>query len=169
MGFSVYDASVPLFSAMLANLSSVLGKGEENAISRKIEPSVFLNARLAPDMLNLTKQVQIATDHARNSVSRLAGRALVSQPDVETDFAGLKTRIAAVQDHLAGFSRADLDAAAERQITLKIGGQDLNVPGADYLLRFATPNFYFHMTTAYAILRHNGVPLGKADFLQVRR
>ena len=164
MTISMYSASVPVFSAMLKNLSHVLAKGEANAAQRKIEPAVFLNDRLAPDMFTLTAQVQIATDHAKGACARLSGRELLKLEDKETSFTELQARIEKVQEFLKGFSAADIDGSEEKEITLKIGGGEMKMPGVQYLLHFATPNFYFHVTTAYAILRHNGVPLGKADF-----
>ncbi len=164
MSISMHSASVPVFSAMLKNLAHVLAKGEANASERKIEPVVFLNARLAPDMLTLTRQVQIATDHAKGAPARLSGRDPLKLEDNEASFAELQARLQKVQDYLASFSAADIDGSEERPIVLKIGGQDMTLAGMQYLLHFAMPNFYFHVTTAYDILRHNGVPVGKADF-----
>ncbi|WP_311028262.1 DUF1993 domain-containing protein [Mesorhizobium koreense] len=164
MTISMYSASVPVFSSMLKNLSHVLAKGEANAAQRKIEPAVFLNDRLAPDMLTLTAQVQIATDHAKGACARLSGRDPLKLEDKETSFTELQARIGKVQDYLKTFSPADIDGSEEKEIALKLGGGEMKFPGMQYLLHFATPNFYFHVTTAYAILRHNGVPLGKTDF-----
>ena len=165
MGFSVYDASVPVFSAMLANLASVLEKGEENAISRKIEPSVFLNARLAPDMLNLTKQVQIATDHAKGCVARLAGIEVPKFEDNEQSFEELRARIAKIIAFVESVPAAHIDGSEERDISLKAGGKEMSFKGLPYLLGYALPNFYFHLVTAYNILRHNGVEIGKRDYI----
>lgn len=164
MPISMYAASVPVFSHMLKNLAHVLTKGEANAAQRKIEPAVFLNDRLAPDMLPLKAQVQIATDHAKGACARLSGRDPLKLEDKETSFTELLARIEKVQDYLKGFSAADIDGSEEKEIVLKLGGGEMKFPGMQYLLHFATPNFYFHMTTAYAILRHNGVPIGKSDF-----
>ena len=166
MPISMYDASVAVFQARLKALGGVLAAGEQNATERKIDPSVFLNARLAPDMFTLTRQVQIATDHAKGAPSRLAGREVLKFEDSEASFAALQARIAKTLDHLATFSAADLEGSEERAINLKVGGRDMAMPGLQYLFSYATPNFYFHVTTAYDILRHNGVPLGKVLFIR---
>jgi hypothetical protein len=162
---SMYEAAVPVFSARLKALSNVLKIAEQNATDRKIDPQVFLTSRLAPDMLTLTKQVQIATDHAKGAPSRLAGREVPKYEDNEASFADLQARIAKTVDHLATFSAADLDASDDKVIELKLGQREISMDGMQYLLNVAMPNFYFHVTTAYAILRHNGVPLGKSTFL----
>ncbi|MCB1428695.1 MAG: DUF1993 domain-containing protein [Nitratireductor sp.] len=162
---SIYSISVPVFSAMLKNLSAILEIGEKNAAERNIDPGVFLTARLAPDMFTLTRQVQIATDHAKNAPFRLAGREAPRFEDNETSFADLQVRIAKVRELLAGFRPEDFDGAENRQIHLKLPRRELEFTAMDYLQRFAMPNFYFHVTTAYAILRHNGVPVGKGTFL----
>ncbi len=162
---TMYDVSVPVFSERLKALALVLQKGEENAAERKIAPEVFLAGRLAPDMLPLTKQVQIATDHAKGAASRLAGREVPRYDDTEASFAELQARIAKTRDYLGTFASADFKGSDERTVVLKLGGNDLEFNGRKYLLDVAMPNFYFHVTTAYAILRHNGVPLGKGNFL----
>jgi hypothetical protein len=149
---------------MLKNLSHVLAKGEANAAQRKIDPAVFLNGRLAPDMLPLKAQVQIATDHAKGAPARLSGRDPLTLEDNETSFTELQARIEKVQEYLKTFSPADIDGSEEREITLKLRSGETTFPAIRYLLHFAMPNFYFHVTTAYAILRHNGVPIGKLDF-----
>ncbi|MEP9389393.1 DUF1993 domain-containing protein [Mesorhizobium sp. KR9-304] len=161
----MYDVSVPVFSERLRALTIVLTKAEANAAERKIDPNVFLTARLAPDMLNLTKQVQIATDHAKGAPSRLAGRAVPRYEDNEASFAELQARVAKTRDYLATFKPEEFEGSDERTVTLKIGGNDVELKGLKYLLDVAMPNFYFHVTTAYGILRHNGVPLGKGNFL----
>lgn len=165
MTLSMYEASVPVFSARLKALSNVLSAAEQNAADRKIDPQVFLTARLAPDMFALVRQVQIATDHAKGAPSRLAGREVPKYEDNEVSFADIQARIAKTVDHLATFSAADLDGSDERTIELRLAGREVSMPGLQYLLHAAMPNFYFHVTTAYDILRHNGVPLGKATFL----
>lgn len=162
---SMYDVSVPVFSERLRALANVLAKAEANAAERKIDPAVFLTARLAPDMLTMTKQVQIATDHAKGAASRLAGREVPKYEDNEATFADLQARVAKTRDYLATFKREEFEGSDERTVTLKIGGNDVQLKGAKYLLDVAMPNFYFHVTTAYGILRHNGVPLGKGNFL----
>ncbi len=161
----MYQASVPVFAERLRALSLVLAKGEANAAERKIDPQVFLTARLAPDMLPLTRQVQIASDHAKRCVARLAASEAPSYDDTETSFSELQARIARTTDFLKGFAPADINGSEERRIALKVGPRDLEFAGMQYLLHFAMPNFYFHVTTAYDILRHNGVPLGKPNFL----
>lgn len=161
----MYDISVAVFSARLKALASVLSLAEQNAADRKIDPQVFLTARLAPDMFALTRQVQIATDHAKGAPSRPAGREVPKYEDNESSFEELHARIAKTLDHLATFSAADLEGSEERTIELRLAGREVSMSGLQYLLNAAMPNFYFHMTTAYDILRHNGVPLGKATFL----
>jgi hypothetical protein len=115
-------------------------------------------------MLMLTAQVQIATDHAKGACARLSGREPLKLEDKETSFTELQARIEKVQEYLKSFSAPDIDGSEEKEIMLKLGGGEMRFSGMQYLLHFATPNFYFHVTTAYAILRHNGVPLGKADY-----
>ena len=162
---SMYEASVPVFAARLKALVAVLNEGERNAQTRKIDPQVFLAARLAPDMFALTRQVQIATDHAKGAPSRLAGRTAPRYEDDEASFADLQARIAKTIDYLETFSAGDIDGSEDRAIELKLGGREIAMAGMQYLLHFAMPNFYFHVTTAYDILRHNGVPLGKPLFI----
>jgi uncharacterized protein len=164
MTISMYAASVPVLSATLNNLSHVLSKGEADAVARKIDPTVFVNSRLAPDMLPLKRQVTIATDHAKGAALRLAGKGIPSWPDTEETFADLQARLAKARDYLATFTEAQIDGSEGRDVVLKIGGHEMPFTGQDYLLGFVLPNFFFHVTAAYAILRHNGVPLGKADF-----
>jgi hypothetical protein len=161
----MHEASVALFRARLKSLAHVLAKGEANAAERKIDPLVFVQARLAPDMLPLVGQVRIATDHAKGASLRLAGRAPVPFEDNEVTFADLQARIARTIGLLDSFSPAEFEGSEARDITLRLGGREFAFEGRDYLLNFALPNFYFHITTAYAILRHNGVPLGKPDFM----
>ena len=165
MTISMYQASVPVFLQGLKALSGILTKAEANAAERKIDPQTFLSARLAPDMLTLTRQVQIATDHAKGAPSRLSGQVAPKFEDNEASFEALQARIARTVAHLKSFAAADLDGSQDRTIELKSGGRELSFTGQQYLQHFALPNFYFHCTTAYAILRHNGVPLGKLDFM----
>lgn len=162
---SMYDVSVPVFSERLRALALVLAKAEANATDRKIDLQVFLDARLAPDMLKLTQQVQIATDFAKGASSRLAGREVPRYEDNEASFSELQARITKTRDYLAMFKPAEFEGSEERTITLKVGGNDVELKGQKYLLDVALPNFYFHITTAYDILRHNGVPLSKGNFL----
>jgi hypothetical protein len=165
---SMYEASVPVFSARLKALSNILAAAEKNAAERKIDPQVFVTARLAPDMYALARQVQIATDHAKGAPSRLAGRDVPKYEDNEATFTELQARIEKTLSYLATFKAADIDGSDDKTIQLKLGGHDMSLSGMRYLLDVAMPNFYFHVTTAYDILRHNGVPLGKAMFLGAR-
>jgi hypothetical protein len=150
---------------MLGALDKVLTKAEADAEARKIDPSVFTNGRLAPDMLPLTRQIQIMTDQAKGGASRLAGQEPPKWSDEEKTFADLHARVAKTIAHLKTFKPADFDNAETRSIELKFPNATLQFSGKDYFLSFVVPNFYFHYTTAYAILRHNGVPIGKQDFL----
>ena len=165
MAISIYDQFVPPFTKMLTNLDNVLKKAEADCEARKIDPSVFINGRLAPDMLPLVRQVQIATDHAKGAAARLAGKEAPKWPDDEKTLADLHARVAKALAYLKTFKPADFDDAETRAIELKFPGATFNFTGKDYLLNFAVPNFYFHYVTAYAILRHNGVPIGKTDFI----
>jgi uncharacterized protein len=161
----MYDRSIPVFLHGLTALSGVLNKAEAHCAAQKIDPAAFLGFRLYPDMLAFTRQVQLSCDFAARGAARLAGVEPKSFPDTETDFAGLQARIAAAKDYVGSFSAGDLQGAEAREITLKTGGKERIFSGAAYLSYFALPNFYFHMTTAYDILRHNGVVLSKSDFM----
>jgi hypothetical protein len=165
MSISMYQASVPAFLQMLNSLSAILDKAEGHAAERKIEPSVLLGWRLAPDMFALARQVQIATDLANGCCARLARVEVPKYPDDETSFKGLRSRIARTIDFVQRFEASDIDGSEQRDITLTAGSRELRFKGQQYLVSFALPNFYFHVTTAYAILRHCGVPIGKRDFL----
>ena len=168
MAITIYDQLVPVFSQMLAALDKVLSKAEADAAARKIDPLVFTNGRLAPDMLPLTRQIQIMTDQAKGGASRLAGQEPPKWADEEKTFADLHERIAKTIAHLKSFKPESFDGADTRAIELKFPNATFNFTGKDYLLGFVVPNFYFHYTTAYAILRHNGVQIGKQDFLGSR-
>lgn len=165
MSISMYQASIPVFARALANLAAVLDKGAAHAEAKKIDPAVLLNTRLYPDMFPLVRQVQIATDAAKGCASRLAGLDPPRYEDNETTFSQLRARIEKTIAHLNSFKPADIDGSEQRTITLRIRDQTVTFPGMQYLLHFAQPNFYFHYTTAYDILRHGGVDLGKRDFL----
>ncbi|QRK11394.1 DUF1993 domain-containing protein [Archangium violaceum] len=165
MSLSMYQASVPVFIRMLGNLSAILGKAATYAETKKFDPSVLVNARLAPDMLPLSAQVQIACDSAKGCAARLAGIDIPSHPDTETSLTELQARITKTIDFLKSVSAAQIDGSEERTVTLKMRAQEMQVQGQPYLLNIVLPNFYFHITTAYAILRHNGLDIGKADFL----
>ncbi|MDL1860568.1 DUF1993 domain-containing protein [Betaproteobacteria bacterium PRO7] len=165
MQISMYAASVPVFAKMLGNLSAILDKAAAYAEQKKIDPAVLLNARLYPDMFALTKQVQIASDFAKGAVARLAGQEPPKYDDNETTIAELKARIARTIDYIQGFKPEHLDGSETRDVELKIRSETVKYPGLTYLLQVALPNFYFHVATAYGILRHNGVELGKRDFV----
>jgi hypothetical protein len=150
---------------MLKNLSGILDKAEAFAAEREIEPEVLLNWRLASDMFPLTRQVQIAADFAKGTTARLAGAEVPKYPDEEKTFAELKARIAKTIKFVEGFKPKDIDGSETRDITLTVGGQDMHFKGEPYLVHFALPNFYFHATTAYDILRRCGVEIGKRDFI----
>lgn len=162
---SMHAISAPTFIRMLRNLSAILEKAEAHAKAKGFDPSVLLNARLAPDMFPLTRQVQIATDHAKGAMARLAGHPPEPIEDTESTIAHLQARIAKVIAIVESYDAAKLEGSEKRQVTIKIPNQELKFDGLTYLTGFAMPNFYFHATAAYAILRHNGVPLGKRDFL----
>lgn len=165
MSLSMYGASVPVYTRQLNSLLNILDKAEAYAAERKFDVAVLLASRLAPDMMPLTKQVQIATDHVKGSISRLAGKPVPSWADDEVTLDDLRGRIRKALTLLAEVTPAEIDGSEERPITLKLGGHEVVQPGQTYLLGLAMPNFYFHITTAYAILRHNGVPVGKRDFI----
>ncbi|SDI14764.1 DUF1993 domain-containing protein [Pseudomonas panipatensis] len=165
MSLSIYSISVPVFIRMLGNLSAILDKAAAHAQAKSIDPTVLLNARLAPDMFPLTRQVQIATDAAKGCGARLAGVEVPSFADTESSFAELQTRIGKTVDFLKSLKPEQFTGAEERTVNMKLPNRELSFKGIDFLLHFANPNFYFHITTTYAILRHNGVELGKMDFL----
>jgi len=162
---SMHAMSVEVFTRALGNLSAFLEKGQASATQRKFEPAVLLGSRLAPDMLPLTRQVQIASDISKNSVARLAGQEPPRFPDTEASFEELHARIARTLDYLKSVPASALEGAETRDIKFPSGERTLEVKGLDYLQHWAIPNVFFHVTTAYAILRHNGVQLGKRDFL----
>jgi uncharacterized protein len=165
MPLSMYQASVPVFLQGLKNLAAILDKAAVQAVERKIDPGVLLNDRLAPDMFPLVRQVQIASDHAKGAPARLAGIDVPKFEDVEKSFDDLQQRLARVTEFVKSISPDQIDGSEDREITLPIGGQSMAFKGQTYLLHFALPNFYFHLTTAYAILRHNRVVIGKRDFI----
>jgi uncharacterized protein len=165
MSLSMYDASAPVFIHMLKNLATILNKAEAFAEARKIEPSVLINDRLAPDMHPLSRQIQIATDAAKGCVARLAGLEIPSYPDTETTLAELQERIAKTIAFIAGVDAAAMEGSEDRTYTIKLRSGELTLNGRELLLNMANPNFYFHITTAYLILRHNGVEIGKPDYL----
>ena len=165
MPVSMYQISIPIFIRGFRALGGVLEKGRADAEARKFAPEVLVDARLAPDMHKLSRQVQIASDMVKNGAARLAGMEPPSYPDTESNFEELQARVAKTIAFLEGITEAQLEGSETRQITLKFPGQEMTFSGADYLTGFVLPNLYFHMTTAYNILRHNGVQLGKRDFM----
>ena len=165
MAISMYQVSVPVFLKALGNLAAILDKGAAFAAAKKVDPSVLLGYRLAPDMLNLTRQVQIATDHAKRASARLAGVEPPVYEDTEASFADLKARIDKTVAFINTLKPGQIDGSEAREITLKIGGSSKTLAGQPYLLHNALPNFFFHLSMAYAILRHCGVEIGKGDFL----
>ena len=165
MPVSMYQISIPIFIRGFRALGGVLEKGRADAEARKFAPEVLVDARLAPDMHKLSRQVQIASDLVKNGGARLAGMEPPSYPDTESNFEELQARVAKTIAFLEGITEAQLDGSETRQITLKVRGQEVILSGADYVTGFVLPNLYFHMTTAYNILRHNGVQIGKRDFM----
>jgi hypothetical protein len=162
----MYTASVPVFRQVLGSLAAILEKAESHADLKKIEPDALLQARLFPDMFPLLRQVQVATDFAKGTVARLGGVEVPRYEDSETDFAGLQARIAKVLAFIDSVPREDIEAGDVRQITIGSGDKQRQFDGGQtYLLHYSLPHFYFHATTAYAILRHNGVEIGKKDFI----
>ena len=167
MSLSMHQASVTAFTKSLLNLKAMLQKAKAHALEHKVEESVFVNARLYPDMLPLSAQIQIASDSAKGAACRLAGVPIVAFEDNEKTLDDLTARIQRTVDYMAGLDVGAFENAATREITRPVRGQPHTFTGTNYFLQFAVPNVYFHAATAYGILRHNGVPLGKADFLGV--
>jgi hypothetical protein len=165
MPITMYASSVPVFERRLKALDAILDKAAAYAEARKIDPAVLVGARLYPDMFALARQVQIATDHAKGAGARLAGLPVPSYEDSEKTFAELKARIAKTLVFLATLEPEQINGSEARDIKVRAGPREYEFKGEDYLLNFALPNFYFHMSMAYAILRHNGVELGKQDYL----
>jgi uncharacterized protein len=165
MPMSMYRAAVPSFLQILPCLSGILDKAQSYAAQKKIEPAVLLTARLYPDMFPFTRQIQIATDFAKGAVARLAGGEPPKYDDTESSFDELKARVARTIAFVKEFKPSQIDGSEDRDITITVGSAPRQFKGENYLMNFALPNFFFHATTAYAILRHNGVELGKRDFL----
>lgn len=165
MKISMYAMSVELLVPMLQNLSGLLDKGRAHAEAKKFDLSVLVDARLAPDMLPFVKQIQIACDMAKNGVARLAGQEAPRFEDNEKTFDELKARIARTIDYIRGFDAGALEGSETRDIQISVPNRTFEFKGLSFLQRWLLPNFYFHVVTAYDILRHNGVDIGKADFL----
>ena len=165
MTLSMYQASAPRFVHALQNLSAILDKAQAHVEVKKLEVMTLTGFRLYPDMLPMTRQVQIACDAAKGAMARLAGVEIPKHEDTEKTIDELKLRIAKTIEFVRSFKPAQIDGTEDREIVLKIQGNDVKFAGMQYLLGFALPNLYFHITTAYNILRHNGVEIGKSDYI----
>ena len=165
MTISMYQASAPRFVNALQNLSAILDKAQAHVDAKKLEVTALTTCRLYPDMFPMTRQVQIACDAAKGAMARLAGVEIPKHDDSERTFAELKARIAKTIEFVRSFKPAQIDGTEEKELVLKIRGDDVKFTGMQYLLGFALPNLYFHVATAYNILRHNGVEIGKADYI----
>ena len=165
---SFYDATVPAFLQILGSLNGLLTKAEAHCEAKKIQPEVLLNARLYPDMLPLSKQIQLASDFAAKGCARLTHSEVPTVPDTEKTFAELKMRLAKTIDYVKTFKPAQFEGADTKDVTFPVGPNNtMTVKGQQFLNAFAFPNFYFHAATTHGILRHNGVEIGKRDFLGV--
>ncbi len=165
MTFSIYQASVPVYIRRLEALSAILDKAAAYASQRKIDPAVLIQARLYPDMLPLARQVQIACSHALRAAARLSGAEPTSVEDKANSFDDLKALIAKTLEFLKGVDAKKMEGMQDREITYPVGDRKMTLKGGDYLLHFSMPNFYFHVTTAYDILRNSGLEIGKDDFM----
>lgn len=165
MTLSMYQASVPTFVLGLTNLATLLTKAEAHATAKKIDPLVLTSSRLYPDMFPLSRQVQIACDVVKGGAARLAGVEVPSFPDTETTFPELQERIRKTIAFIQSLPAGQIDGSEGKTIPLKVGPNELTFAGKDYLFKFVLPNLHFHTSIAYAILRHNGVEIGKMDFL----
>lgn len=165
MTISIHEQSIGAMSRALSSLAAIVDKAEAHAEERGIDHDALLHARLFPDMLDFIRQIQIASDTAKGAAARLSGVEMPSWEDDEASFADVRARIQKTLDYLAGFQPEMLDGADSRPIELKLGPRTVHFDGKSYLLGFVLPNFYFHVTTAYNILRHNGVEIGKRDYL----
>lgn len=166
MAITMYQASVPAFKVHLSALDGLIDKAVAYADARKIDHAALLSARLYPDMFTFTRQVQVACDFAKGAVARLANIEVPNHADTETTFAELKGRIAKVLAFIETVKPEQMEGAEGRTISLKVGPNEMTFAGADYLLGFVLPNFYFHSATAYGLLRHNGLEIGKRDFMR---
>lgn len=165
MSISMHSASVPVFVRMLGNLLAWLDKAESHATARKFEPGVLLSSRLAPDMLPFVRQIQIACDAAKFGVARLAGVEAPKFEDDESSLAELRERIRKTIDYVQSVPAAQIEGTEDKDVTVPRRDGPMVIKGEPYLKHFVLPNFFFHVTTAYALLRHNGVDLGKSDYL----
>jgi hypothetical protein len=164
---SFYDATVPAFLQILNSLSGLLTKAEAHCAAKNIQPEVLLSARLYPDMLPLSKQIQLASDFAAKGCARVTHSEVPSVPDTEKSFAELKQRLANTIDTVKGYTPAQFEGADAKDVTFPAGPSTMTLKGQQFISHFAFPNFYFHAATAHGILRHNGVEIGKRDFLGV--
>jgi uncharacterized protein len=165
MPVAMYQISVPVFDRRLKAHAAIIDRAAAHAEAKKIEPAAFMNDRLYPDMFPYWLQVQSACDHAKNSVARLTGVEMPIFDETVKTFEGVKARISQTLTFVNGKSAGDFEGAEDRVITLTQNGRERQMTGLDYFLNSALPNFYFHLTTAYGILRHNGVEIGKRDFM----
>ncbi len=164
MPFSLFDASAGAFLRMLTNLDAILAKAEADAATRGFSPDNFVGMRLAPDMNPFAFQIQSATDRSKLYLARVTGQAAPAWADDETTFADLRARLAKGIAYVGSYAPEQLDGLEDRPVALKLRGKEVEMSALDYLLKNAYPNFYFHVTTAYDLLRHAGVPIGKRDF-----
>ena len=163
---TLYATSVPLFKQMLGGLKDVLAKAEAHAVAKKMDPNALLQARLFPDMFPLLKQVQVATDFAKGVAHRLAGVEVPTMDDTELSFADLQARIDKVLSLISGLNAAQFEGAATREIVTQAGTpKEKRFTGQSYLVNYGLPHFFFHTTSAYNTLRHNGVEVGKRDYI----
>jgi uncharacterized protein len=165
MSLSMYEVTVPVLARFLNNLDKCLDKAQAHADQKKFDTAVLVHSRLAPDMLTLARQVQIASDNAKGCVARLTGNEAPKYEDNEASFAELKARIAKTVAYVTSFKPEQFEGSETRDVVLKFPSATFEFKGKDYALHFVLPNVLFHITTAYNILRHNGVDIGKADFL----
>lgn len=165
MSLTMYGATVPAFLQTLTVMTNLLDKAAAHCAAKKIDPAVLLGMRLFPDMLPLSRQVQLVSDFAKNTCGRLAGVELPKYEDTEKTIDELKARIAKTVDYVKSFKKEQIEGSDTREVTIPIGGKPTTFTGEAYLVGFALPNFYFHAATAYDILRHAGVEIGKRDFL----
>lgn len=165
MTISMYQASVPVFSQALTAMSGILDKAEAHCVARKIDPAALVTYRLYPDMFPFSRQIQIACMFGHGCPARLAGQEVPKFDDKEASFAEFKARIKQTTDFLATLKPAQIDGAEEKDISLTVAGKPVTLKGQNYLMHFALPHFFFHCTTTYSILRHNGVEIGKRDYL----
>jgi len=166
MAISMHSASAPIFLKMLGNLLTWLDKAEAHATARKFDAANYLGLRLAPDMLPFTRQIQIASDAAKGAMARLAGVEIPKWEDNEASFADLRARVQKTRDYVKSFAPSQIDGSEDREISVPMrSGEALKFSGEVFLKHYALPNFFFHMTTAYALLRHAGVEISKADYL----